>query len=95
VKVIAPDKKEFQRFRDLVFEAILPSDGSDLWLGLMGLLRPKASSLQESIMEWFICPKDKLIGQVTPYKVSLYLQTCVGLTWDWIQEWICPYIEQA
>jgi hypothetical protein len=61
------DKKEFQRFRDLIFEAILPTNGSSLWLGPTGLIRPRASSLQESIIDQFICPKGKLIGQVTPY----------------------------
>jgi hypothetical protein len=82
---MAPSDKELWRFRHLVFEASLPSDSSGSWLGLMGLLRPRASSSQESIMEWFVCPKDKLIGKSLltrcPYTLRL-----MGLTWDWIQE---------
>jgi hypothetical protein len=93
------EKNEFQRFRDLIFEAMLPADGSGSWLGSaglqgsIGLLRPRASSLWESIVEWFVCPEGKLIGQVTPYDMSMYLQTRMGLKWVWIQEWICLYIE--
>jgi hypothetical protein len=51
--------------------------------------------LQESVIEWFACPTGKQIGQVIPYNVSMYLRTHVGLTWDWVQDWIHLYIVQA
>jgi hypothetical protein len=44
-------------------------------------------------VECFACPTGKTIGQVNTYDVSEYLRTHVGLPWEWIQEWICPYIE--
>jgi hypothetical protein len=67
------DKKEFQKFWDLIFKAILWTNGTSSWLGPNNLLRPKALSLQESIMEHFACPKGKQIGQVVPYDMSVYL----------------------
>jgi hypothetical protein len=49
VKAMAPsDKKEFRRFRDLVFEVFLPANGTSSLLGInlngsVGLRKPRAS----------------------------------------------------
>jgi hypothetical protein len=101
VKAMAPsDKKEFWRFRDLMFEVLSPTNGTRSLLGIdlqgsIGLRKPRALSLWQSVVECFACPTGKTIGQVNAYDMSEYLRTHVGLTWEWIQEWINPYIEQS
>jgi hypothetical protein len=95
VKAMAPsDKKEFQRFWDLMFKVFSPTNSTQSLLGIdlhesIGLQMPRALSLQQSIVECFACPAGKTIGQVNAYNISEYLRTHVGLTW----EWICPYIK--
>jgi hypothetical protein len=99
VKAIAPsDKKEFRRFQNLIFKVFLLANSTSSLLGIdlngsIGLQKPRASSLWESIVVHFACPAGKTIEQVTAHDVSGYIQKHVSLTWDWIWEWICPYIE--
>jgi hypothetical protein len=99
VKAMVPsDKKEFWRFWDLMFEVLSPTNGTRSLLGIdlqrsVRLRKPRALSLRQSVVECFACPMGKTIGQVNAYDVSEYLRTHVGLTWEWIQEWICPYIK--
>jgi hypothetical protein len=88
VKAMVPsDKKEFRRFQDLMFEVLSPTNGTQSLLGIdlqgsVGLRKPRALSLQQSIVECFACPTGKTIRQVNAYDVSEYLRTHVGLTWE-------------
>jgi hypothetical protein len=79
VKVMAPSKKkDFRKFRDLIFEVFLMTNSTTSLLGVdlhrsIGLQNPRASSLRESIVDHFACPAGKTIGQVTAYDMSVYI----------------------
>jgi hypothetical protein len=92
------DKKEFRRFQDLVLEVLSLTNSTRSLLGIdiqgsVGLRKARALSLWQSVVERFACSTGKTIEQVNAYDVSEYLRTYVGLPWEWIQEWIHPYIE--
>ena len=81
VMAMAP-KKELCRFRDLVFEVFLPTNGSVSKLMQSRLRYPDVSSLRESVAQQFTCPQGKTIGQVTQEDLLHYLVLWVGLKWE-------------
>jgi hypothetical protein len=86
--------KQYCRFRDLVYEVIVPSQGESplLWLSLAP---PTATTLRGSVRYRFCCLPGKEMKDVTTDDILLYLRSHIGLTQAWVREWIIPFVTRA